>query len=86
MQPLTPKSIKMTTDTCSRIRKDAVRIGYSDNQFIVEAVQAVLDMIETEYATVPKLVVLIRSARAHEVKPLPLNGYGRPSGEECQTL
>jgi len=69
MLPLIPKSVKMEPDISARLKTTANLIGYSENQFIVEAVKAMLDVAEDENNIVPRVVVLIRSARDHQRIP-----------------
>jgi hypothetical protein len=77
MLPLIPKSVKMEPEISARLKRTAGLIGYSENQFIVEAVKATLDVAEDESNTVPRVVVLIRSARDHQnIAPR----FGEPTG------
>lgn len=69
MLPLTPKSVKFEPEVCTRLKKTANLIGYSDNQFIVEAVKATLDVADDETNAVPRVVMLIRSARNYQKAP-----------------
>ena len=69
MLPLIPKSVKIEPDISARLKTTANLIGYSENQFIVEAVKAMLDVAEDENNIVPRMVVLIRSARDHQRTP-----------------
>ncbi len=69
MLPLIPKSVKIEPEISARLKKTASLIGYSENQFIVEAVKALLDVAEDENNAVPRFAVLIRSARNHEKVP-----------------
>jgi predicted DNA-binding protein len=69
MLPLIPKSVKMEPEISTRLKQSASLIGYSENQFIVEAVKAMLDVAEDESNAVPRVVVLIRSARGHQKAP-----------------
>ncbi len=70
MVPLIPKSVKMTAQMFARIHVIAEKMGYSDNQFIVEAMNAILSMIEQALLNyVPKVVVLARTASDYEKAP-----------------
>jgi predicted DNA-binding protein len=69
MLPLIPKSVKMEPEISARLKATANLIGYSENQFIVEAVKAMLDVAEDKNNAVPRVVVLIRSARSHQAAP-----------------
>jgi len=69
MIPLIPKSVKIEPDISARLKTTANLIGYSENQFIVEAVKAMLDVAEDDNNIVPRVVVLIRSARDHQKTP-----------------
>jgi hypothetical protein len=53
----------MEPEISARLKATANLIGYSENQFIVEAVKAMLDVAEDKNNAVPRVVVLIRSAR-----------------------
>jgi hypothetical protein len=52
MLPLIPKSVKIEPDISARLKTTANLIGYSENQFIVEAVKAMLDVGPSEDPTV----------------------------------
>ncbi len=69
MLPLIPKSVKMESEISVRLKATANLIGYSENQFIVESVKAMLDVADDDSNAVPRVVVLIRSARNHQVAP-----------------
>jgi hypothetical protein len=73
MIPITPFSVKFPPEMKQRIKAAAGEVGYSENKFIVEAVGEVLDMIgKPNQESLPKVVVLIRAARAHRESPRPL--------------
>lgn len=78
MLPLVPKSVKMEPEISTRLKTTANLIGYSENQFIVESVKALLDVAEDENNAVPRIVVLIRSARKHQAAP---PHFGEASGQ-----
>jgi hypothetical protein len=69
MLPLIPKSVKMEPEVSVRLKDRASRIGYSENQLIVESVKGTLDLADDPTNSLPRLVVLIRSALQHEVDP-----------------
>lgn len=69
MLPLIPKSVKMESEVSVRLKSTAGLIGYSENQFIVESVKAMLEVADDANNTVPRIVVLIRTARRHERDP-----------------
>ena len=69
MLPLIPKSVKMEPEISTRLKATANLIGYSENQFIVESVKAMLDVADDKNNAVPRVVVLIRSARNHQMAP-----------------
>lgn len=77
MLPLIPKSVKMESEISVRLKATANLIGYSENQFIVESVKAMLDVADDNSNAVPRVVVLIRSARSHQVAP-PKYGEASP--------
>jgi hypothetical protein len=79
MLPLIPKSVKMEPDISARLKMTASLIGYSENQFIVESVKAMLDVAEDETNVVPRVVVLIRSARDHQKAPPQFTSTARDS-------
>jgi hypothetical protein len=76
MLPLIPKSVKMEPDVSSRLKSVAGLIGYSENQFIVESVKLTLDVADDENNTIPRIVVMIRSARSHQKSP---PQFGKPT-------
>jgi hypothetical protein len=78
MLPLIPKSVKMEPEISIRLKQSASLIGYSENQFIVEAVKAMLDVVEDENNAVPRVVVLLRSARDHQKAP---THFGEAAGQ-----
>jgi hypothetical protein len=69
MLPLIPKSVKMEPEISTRLKASANLIGYSENQLIVESVKALLDVADDKTNAVPRVVVLIRSARNHHTAP-----------------
>jgi hypothetical protein len=69
MLPLIPKSVKMEPEISTRLKASASLIGYSENQLIVESLKATLDVADDETNAVPRVVVLIRSARKHRTAP-----------------
>jgi hypothetical protein len=79
MLPLIPKSVKMEPEISTRLKATASLIGYSENQFIVESVKATLDVADDTTNAVPRVVVLIRSARKHQTAP---THFGDTSPEE----
>ena len=79
MLPLIPKSVKMEPEISTRLKATASLIGYSENQFIVESVKATLDVADDKTNAVPRVVVLIRSARKHQTAP---THFGDVSPEE----
>jgi hypothetical protein len=68
MLPLTPKSVKMEPETFLRLKQTADLLGYSDNQFIVESVKAVMDGADDTTNAVPRVMALIRTAKQHQVE------------------
>ncbi len=78
MLPLIPKSVKMESEISVRLKTTANLIGYSENQFIVESVKAMLDVADDSSNAVPRVVVLIRSARSHEKAPTHFGGLSAP--------
>jgi hypothetical protein len=69
MLPLIPKSVKMESEISSRLKITANLLGYSENQLIVESLKATLDAADDKTNAVPRVVVLIRSARKHQTTP-----------------
>ena len=69
MLPLIPKSVKMEPEVSSRLKSAAGQLGYSENQFIVESVKSTLDAADDENNIIPRVVVLLRSARNHQKAP-----------------
>ncbi len=69
MLPLIPKSVKMEPEVSRRLKASASQIGYSENQFIVESVKGILDVAEDFSNAVPRIVILLRSARSHLLDP-----------------
>lgn len=75
MIPLKPFSVKFTDEVRKRIKAAAEEIGYSENQFIVESVASVLEMIEKPgVETLPRVVVLVQAAREHREEPRGFRG------------
>jgi hypothetical protein len=70
MLPLIPKSVKMESKVSTRLKDAANLIGYSENQLIVESLIGTLDLADDNSNAVPRIVVLIRSARSHRTAPL----------------
>lgn len=70
MLPLIPKSVKMESKVSTRLKDAASLIGYSENQLIVESVVGTLDLADNNSNAVPRIVVLLRSARSHQAAPL----------------
>jgi hypothetical protein len=71
----------MEPKASTRLKEAASRIGYSENQAIVESVTGILDLADDITNTVPRIVVLIRAARTHEKTPLPI---GQESSSQNQ--
>lgn len=70
MIPLVPKSVKMTEPMFSHLHEKAEKIGYSDNQLIVETINAILTMSDQDAVVyIPKIVVLLRTAQEYEKSP-----------------
>jgi hypothetical protein len=69
MLPLTPKSVKMDHDVFLRVKETASLLGYSDNQFIVASVLAMMDGADDETNAVPRIMALIRTAKNHQRAP-----------------
>ena len=70
MTPMESKTVKMKTDTFDRVHRIAEAIRYSDNRFITASVEGMLDMIQGKAATVPELVVMVRTTMAYRQKPV----------------
>jgi hypothetical protein len=70
MLPLIPKSVKMESEISLRLKTKAQLLGYSENQLIVESVKATLDAADDETNAMPRVIVLLRSARKHQIAPL----------------
>jgi hypothetical protein len=69
MLPLIPKSVKMEPEVSTRLKANASLIGYSENQLIVESVKGLLDLTEDRSNSLPRLVILLRSAGDHAKDP-----------------
>jgi hypothetical protein len=69
MLPLTPKSVKMEHDVFLRVKETASLLGYSDNQFIVASVLAMMDGADDQTNAVPRIMALIRTAKSHQKAP-----------------
>ena len=74
MLPLIPKSVKMESKVSTRLKDAASLIGYSENQLIVESLIGTLDLADDNSNAVPRVVVLIRSARKHKAAPMHVGG------------
>jgi len=75
MTPLKPFSVKFTDEVRKKIKAAAEEIGYSENQFIVESVASVLEMIEQPgVERLPRVVVLVQAAREHREEPRSFRG------------
>ena len=59
----------MESKVSGRLKDAASLIGYSENQLIVESVIGTLDLADDNSNAVPRVVVLIRSARSHQTAP-----------------
>jgi len=66
----------MEPEISTRLKANANLIGYSENQLVVESVRGVLDLADDNSNSLPRVVVLIRSAKLHQVEPL---HAGQPS-------
>ena len=66
---VTAKSVKMDSEINTGLKKAAQSIGYSENQLVVEAVKALLDLADDQNNVVPKVVMLLRCARDYEAAP-----------------
>jgi hypothetical protein len=85
MLPLIPKSVKMEPEISSRLKAVSNLLGYSENQFIVEAVKATLDGAEDESNSIPRVFVLIRSAKNHDKSPSHFGHVPPPSSSKKGT-
>jgi uncharacterized protein (DUF1778 family) len=85
MLPLTPKSVKMEPEIFLRLKQAADLLGYSDNQFIVESVKAVLDGAEDTMNVLPRMIVLIRTAKRHQVDAQHFNECGASSTGDAKS-
>jgi len=70
MLPLIPKSVKMESKVSTRLKDAASLVGYSENQLIVESLVGTLDLADDNSNALPRVVVLIRSARSQKRAPL----------------
>jgi len=62
----------MESTVSTRLKDAATLIGYSENQLIVESLIGTLDLADDNRNAVPRVVVLIRSARSHQTDPVQL--------------
>jgi hypothetical protein len=69
MLPLIPKSVKMESEVSVRLKENAHLIGYSENQLMVESFKGMLDLVDDNSNALPRIVVLIRSAKYHQAAP-----------------
>jgi hypothetical protein len=60
----------MENQVSTRLKDAASLIGYSENQLIVESVVGILDVAEDHSNPLPRVVVLIRSARQQRAAPV----------------
>ena len=73
MLPLIPKSVKMEPEVSSRLKIEANALGYSENQLIVESLKSTFAMSDDENNIVPRVVILLRSAKSHQTIPPRVN-------------
>ena len=76
MLPLIPKSVKLEPELNIRLKSAAGELGYSENQFIAESVKATLDGADDENNPLPRIILLLRTARNHGKNP---GRYGEPT-------
>ena len=81
MLPLIPKSVKMESEVSVRLKENANLIGYSENQLMVESFKGMLDLVDDNSNTLPRIVVLIRSAKYHRATPAHIGAaFSSPQG------
>ena len=59
----------MESEVSVRLKENAKLIGYSENQLIVETFKGMLDLVDDNSNALPRIVVLIRSAKYHQAAP-----------------
>lgn len=69
MVPLIPKSVKLEPEISTRLKATASLLGYSENQLVAESLKSTLDGAEDESNAIPRLFVLIRTARKYGKAP-----------------
>ncbi len=77
MGALIQKSVKVTPEMDQWIKEMTEQIRCSENHFMVESFQGTIDMIDDPArASIPRIVWLALSAKAHNAAPPPLPAKG----------
>lgn len=70
MIPVKPFSVKLPPEVREKIKDASDEVGYSENQFIVDAMRSIVEMIPLiDKEAIPRVVVLVRAAQQHRQSP-----------------